>query len=229
MLAAAFLARRVGAGRDGRPRAPGVGRRTWLRGVAGEVLAAYARPPRDRPRELAAYIAIVLEERPRTPRAARACCTEWLAHPATVRAPGRCRGSTRVGELAERSSSTRASSRGLPTCAGSSGRRGPKLRNYTYVRVPRAAGPPRVIERPKARLKEIQRAILRDILTLDPGPRRRARVRARALGAHARERAPRAAPGDRASISRTSSPRCPPRGCTGSSAPPAIRRPSRTR
>ena len=36
------------------------------------------------------------------------------------------------------------------------------------MRVPRANGPPRVIERPKARLKEIQRWILREILAWIP-------------------------------------------------------------
>jgi RNA-directed DNA polymerase len=38
------------------------------------------------------------------------------------------------------------------------------LRNYRYRSVPRAAGPPRVIEAPKARLKEIQRWVLHEIL-----------------------------------------------------------------
>jgi RNA-directed DNA polymerase len=38
------------------------------------------------------------------------------------------------------------------------------LRNYRYRTVPRHAGAPRVIEAPKARLKEIQRWVLREIL-----------------------------------------------------------------
>ena len=46
--------------------------------------------------------------------------------------------------------------------------RSAKLRNYTYVRVPRAHGPPRVIERPKLRLKEIQRWILHELLVWIP-------------------------------------------------------------
>ena len=40
----------------------------------------------------------------------------------------------------------------------------PKLRNYRYRWVPRRNGSPRVIEMPKARLKEIQRWVLREIL-----------------------------------------------------------------
>jgi retron-type reverse transcriptase len=39
-----------------------------------------------------------------------------------------------------------------------------KLRNYRYAAVPRRSGLPRVIEAPKARLKEVQRWILREIL-----------------------------------------------------------------
>ncbi len=43
-----------------------------------------------------------------------------------------------------------------------------RLRNYTYLRVPRRAGPDRVLERPKLRLKEIQRRILNEILIWIP-------------------------------------------------------------
>ena len=43
-----------------------------------------------------------------------------------------------------------------------------RLRNYTHVHVPRRSGPPRVLERPKARLKEIQRHVLREILAWIP-------------------------------------------------------------
>ncbi len=43
-----------------------------------------------------------------------------------------------------------------------------KLRNYRYRSLPRADGLPRVIEAPKARLKEIQRWVLREILDRVP-------------------------------------------------------------
>ncbi len=39
-----------------------------------------------------------------------------------------------------------------------------KLRNYRYAAVPRRSGVPRLIEAPKARLKEVQRWVLREIL-----------------------------------------------------------------
>ena len=167
VLAAAFLAGEWEPDAMAARGRRAVGRRTWLRGVAVEVLAAYERPPRDRPRELAAYIAIVLEERPRAPRVARVL-HEWIAHPATVRAPWPVPRIDTVGELAERLELDPGQLAWLADVRGLERTAGPKLRNYTYVRVPRAAGPPRVIERPKARLKEIQRAILRDILTWIP-------------------------------------------------------------
>jgi RNA-directed DNA polymerase len=43
-----------------------------------------------------------------------------------------------------------------------------KLRNYRYRWTPRRSGLPRLIEAPKARLKEIQRWVLREILNLVP-------------------------------------------------------------
>jgi hypothetical protein len=158
--------------------------------IARAVLAAYRRPPLDRPRELVAYVEIVLEEvvaeqradreeaereaaqlgrpirfvEPPRPRVVR-----WpVAHPAVVRAPWPVPRIDTVGELAERLELDHgqlawlADVRGLERTASS------RLRNYTYVRVPRAIGPPRVIERPKARLKEIQRWILRDVLAWIP-------------------------------------------------------------
>jgi RNA-directed DNA polymerase len=65
-----------------------------------------------------------------------------------------------------------------------------RLRNYRYRSVPRSAGPPRAIEAPKARLKEIQRWVLREIL--DPVPVHRDAhgfTRGRSVISHARAHA----------------------------------------
>ncbi|MGH3991181.1 MAG: reverse transcriptase family protein [Pseudonocardiaceae bacterium] len=43
-----------------------------------------------------------------------------------------------------------------------------KLRNYRYAWLPRRQGPPRVIERPKARLKATQRRVLHEVLDWIP-------------------------------------------------------------
>ena len=43
-----------------------------------------------------------------------------------------------------------------------------RLRHYRYARLPRASGPPRVIERPKTRLKAMQRRVLHELLDWIP-------------------------------------------------------------
>jgi hypothetical protein len=140
----------------------------WVRRVAREVLAAYARPPSDRPRELAAYIAIVLEEsdsRARPPHVRR----PPLVHPRTVRAPWPVPRIDTVGDLAafldvdHGRLAWLVDARGLERVVDDE-----RLRHYRYAWLPRAAGPPRVIERPKARLKAIQRRILHEILVWIP-------------------------------------------------------------
>jgi hypothetical protein len=62
-----------------------------------------------------------------------------------------------------------------------------KLRNYRYAVVPRRGGVPRVLEAPKARLKEIQRWILHEILDQVP-PHEAAHgfTRGRSVATHAR-------------------------------------------
>ena len=111
---------------------------------------------------------------------------------------GRCRGSTRSATWPRGSRSRSASWSGSPTCAGSSGVvDDERLRHYRYVHLPRKTGPPRVIERPKPRLKAPAAADPARAAGLDPGPRRRARLRPRALRGLARlaaHRAPRGRP-----------------------------------
>ena len=43
-----------------------------------------------------------------------------------------------------------------------------RLRHYRYARLPRKSGPPRVIERPKTRLKALQRRVLHELLDWIP-------------------------------------------------------------
>jgi hypothetical protein len=142
-----------------------LGKRVWLKLVAADVLRAYHRPPRDRPRELAAFIATRLDGVRRPPRVLHEPIfhtamgpTRWPVPPIDT-----------VGALAERLEldpgqlAWLADVKGLERTAPD-----PRLRNYTYLRVPRKHGPPRVLERPKARLKEIQRWILRELLVWIP-------------------------------------------------------------
>lgn len=62
-----------------------------------------------------------------------------------------------------------------------------KLRNYRYRIVPRRGGLPRVLEAPKARLKEIQRWILHEILAhVPPHEAAQGFTRGRSVATHAR-------------------------------------------
>lgn len=157
------LVRRGTAALDPRPR--------WLRPVARAVLAAYARPPADRPRELAAFVAAAIEDaapehgRGRGPRVRRWFIPEpqmgrvrWpvpeLASPGALAAFL----SLSAGELAWLAD-TRSLERSAPD---------EPLRNYTYTWIARGARTPRVIERPKSRLKAVQRRVLHEILDWIP-------------------------------------------------------------
>lgn len=146
------------------------GRRTlspiprWLAPLVEEVLTGYHRPPLDRSRELAAFIAVFLGRRGRrvrSPRVVRAWSfapemgrTRWpVPDIATPDALADHLGLT-PGEL-----DWLADVRSLERTAGDE-----RLRHYRYTWLPREAGPVRVLEQPKARLKAIQRRLLREIL-----------------------------------------------------------------
>jgi hypothetical protein len=185
-LAAAFLAGPWEPGAMvGRARRV-LGRRPrWLRDVVDETLLAYHRPPRDRPRELGAYVAIVLAE------------SRWQPRHATVRRPALF--TTEMGaapwpvprldapgELAEALELDAGQLSWLADVRGLEGTAPEKARNYRYLHVPRRAGPPRVIERPKLRLKEVQRWILRELLAWIPvHPAAHGFVRGRSARTHA--------------------------------------------
>jgi len=168
-LAAAFLAgawterallRRGSQAFDGRP--------PWLLPVVREVLAAYHRPPADRPRELAAYVALVLSER-RTALPAPRVRKAFGFEPAMGRMPWPVPEVASPGALAERLGLEigqllwLADARGLERDAPSR-----RLRHYDYEWLRRPGAPPRPIAAPKRRLKAIQRWILHEILDRIP-------------------------------------------------------------
>ena len=143
----------------------------WVRPLALQVLVAYHRPPADRPRELSQFIARWLERWPEP---------EEDQEPPRVRAwliPTPQMGQRRwpvpeiasLGQLAEFMKVSDgelawlADVRGLErTVAGN------RLRNYWYGTIARPGRPVRVIERPKHRLKEIQRRVLHELLDWIP-------------------------------------------------------------
>jgi hypothetical protein len=142
----------------------------WLPAVAREVVAAYPRPPADRPRELTAFVALALADRRRAlarrpPRIVR--------RPLPELAMGRRRWP--VPELA--TSGDLAAWLGLDPgeLAWFADVRGlerrvedERLRHYRYGWYVRPDGRARVLEAPKPRLKALQRRLLDEILVWIP-------------------------------------------------------------
>ena len=140
----------------------------WLRAVTREVLAAYHRPPADRPRELAAYIALALASRRSAlpaPTVRRAFAPEaamgrtpWPVPP--LASPGALAAALglETGQLL-----WLADARGLERDAPTR-----RLRHYDYQWLRRPGAPPRPIAAPKHRLKTVQRWILHEILDRIP-------------------------------------------------------------
>ncbi len=153
------------AGQALEPRPP------WIRPLAHEVMSAYHRPPLDRPRELARFIEIELADRPPAeaetgaPRVRR-----WLVPESAMgRRPWPVPEIASVAALADRLGlgygelQWLADTRSLERTVQAQ-----RLRNYRYLALPRRRGPARLIERPKARLKAVQRRLLHEILDWIP-------------------------------------------------------------
>lgn len=163
MLASALLAgrwtERAMVARGARALRP---RPRWLRAVVRAVLAAYHRPPADRPRELARFIALALDGRagpaPSVRRvyvfAPRMRPSPWPVPP--IASPGDLAAhlDVPIGHL-EWLADVRGWERTAPDR---------RLRHYAYAWRPRPHGLARLVEAPKRRLKGIQRRILREVL-----------------------------------------------------------------
>jgi hypothetical protein len=144
----------------------------WLGQLIGDIISAYPRAPADRPRELARHIDALLaamppgeQTDPPYPRPRR-----WYTQSPEM---ARCRWPTppiaTTGELAKRLGlgdgelAWLADARALERSAPDE-----RLRNYHYATIARPGRAPRVIERPKHRLKSAQRQILHGILDWIP-------------------------------------------------------------
>lgn len=139
---------------------------SWLRPVVRNTLAAYHRPPRDRPRELAAW----LEAQPDV--ADHAALVKVIGRPPAPIAMGKARWPVRpladVGALA---SWLRLDAAELANFADVESRHrtgAAKARHYRVTSRVGRSGSVRVLEAPKERLKSFQRLILRDILNAIP-------------------------------------------------------------
>jgi RNA-directed DNA polymerase len=151
----------------------------WMDALAFHVVAAYRRPPEDR-NELIALVERFFEEHPtpsddaeppgvvrviaaRNRQLAAEQARPGLEHDWPIAKIDSVDALAATLELSDGQLAWLADVRGLERSVSDE-----KLRNYRYRTIPRRAGLPRVIEVPKARLKEVQRWVLRSIL--DPIP-----------------------------------------------------------
>lgn len=143
----------------------------WLDAVAFAVAAEFRIAPEDRRSELEAAIERFLAAREPDP--------DGLPAPAIIRAVGPAATAPRrrwpvtpIASFAELSERLELSAGQLMWLADAKGLErsvdAERLRNYRYRWVARRSGLPRLIEAPKGRLKEIQRWILREILSQVP-------------------------------------------------------------
>jgi hypothetical protein len=141
-------------------------RRVWVRDVALTVLHAYPSAPRDRPRELAAFIQACPSFNP------AATVKRWFVAPtamAAPRPPWPVAPLDTVGDLQELLGLTAghlfwlADPKQLERTVTDD-----RLRHYRYRWFPKRNGGCRLIEEPKPLLKQAQRLILREILEAIP-------------------------------------------------------------
>jgi RNA-directed DNA polymerase len=172
---------------------------SWITALAMTVTAVHRSAPVDEPGRLTALIESFLERRgddgqpeppqpvslvaplpPRSPRRRPALEHDW-----PIAVIGSVPALAELLELSLGQLAWLADARGLERTVADE-----RLRNYRYRSAPRSAGPPRVIEAPKARLKEIQRWLLHEILDHVPVHRdAHGFARGRSVVTHARRHA----------------------------------------
>jgi hypothetical protein len=150
------------------------GRRRWLPALARDVLAGFRRPPTDRPRELAGWIAgsapfvRAAEAARRRGRPLRA--VRWLPA-ATAMGPTRWP-VTPLPDLAALAELVDLDADRLAWFADTSGRQrraGPGgLHHYRYRWVDRGGAAPRLLEAPLPRMRTVQRTVLDRVVGLVP-------------------------------------------------------------
>ena len=159
----------------------------WVSALTREVLDVYHRPPADRPRELARFIAFVLGGYPPSPVAPPGVRRWFVAKLAMGRRRWPVPELTSSGELADWLNVSAGHLDWLADAHGLERTVAPeRLRNYRYVWMSRAGGVPRLTERPKTRLRAIQRRILHELLDWIPAhPAAHGFTRGRSVRSHA--------------------------------------------
>jgi RNA-directed DNA polymerase len=144
--------------------------RPAMKRLARRALRAYPRPPLDRPRELASWLAANDAFRPAITGSQ---LNRWLPfQPAMGHMPWPVPAIPTVGELAHFFSLSVSELAWLADVRSTERRViDERLRNYRYRWVRKAAGGMRLIESPKQRLREMQRHLLATILNRVPAHR----------------------------------------------------------
>ena len=149
---------------------------SWMEALALSVVAVHRTPPVDRRGELVGFIEAFLAEHPPSPSdsepphilrllaeegasALGVSARRTLEHSWSIAEIESVAALAEKLELSDGQLAWLADVRGLERTVADE-----KLRNYRYRTLTRSGGLPRVIEAPKARLKEIQRWVLREIL-----------------------------------------------------------------
>jgi RNA-directed DNA polymerase len=166
----------------------------WMEALAIRVIAVHPAPPVEREPELVALIESFLAEHApwpgesEPPRIMRLLPDERAARSARLDHDWPIAEIDSVASLAERLELSDGQLAWLADVRSlERGAAQEKLRNYHYRVVPRRGGLPRVLEAPKARLKEIQRWILREILEhVPPHEAAQGFTRGRSVITHAR-------------------------------------------
>ncbi|HEY4096363.1 MAG TPA: reverse transcriptase family protein [Baekduia sp.] len=161
----------------------------WLPAIVRRTMAAYPRPPHDRPRELTAFVEQALEAmRPLPAPPAPIHVRRWYLA-AGAMGPRRWPVPA-LDTIADLSELLGLDAGALAWMADvrawerhAADRR---LRHYTYAWIARPDAPVRLLEQPKARLKAVQRRLLREILYAIPAhPAAHGFVAGRSVAGHA--------------------------------------------
>jgi RNA-directed DNA polymerase len=150
-------------------------RRVWVRDLAATALRKYPDPPRDRPRELATFLATgppLLEAfgKARQGHEPPPCVRRWfLSETAMAEPPWPVAPLDTVGDIQALLGVTARTLRWFADAKGLE-RRTPETRllHYRYRWSAKTSGGVRLIEEPKAVLKQFQRVVLREIVSHIP-------------------------------------------------------------
>ncbi|HVU91887.1 MAG TPA: reverse transcriptase family protein, partial [Jatrophihabitans sp.] len=141
-------------------------RLAWVGALVDEVLAAYVHPPADRPRELAGFVVTTAAWQRRWSRRPAPRVHRWEPRPTAMgRTPWPVLELPDLSALARLLDVDQGELAWFADVGGWTRRANEPLRHYRWRQVARRGGGHRWVAAPKPRLKEIQRRLLRHVLS----------------------------------------------------------------